>query len=171
MADGIMGHLGKDLRVCLLNLGGGLIKRQATLCQKVMILTKMAVWSLFSVYSSGPEEKPLWPHSWADISKAINQRGYAFVCPVPSSDGLPLWRGWMRREAERCTKVKAWHLVIQKWGTGVPSGCSASQKPGHIVVVAVDTKLEQNVSAVQQFFYFFSETQMWWWLCALFKNK
>lgn len=167
-----MGHLGKDFRMHLLNWGGWVIKRQATLCQKVMILTKMAVWSLFSVvYSSGPEEKPLWPHSWADISSAINQWGSAFVCPLLSSDGLPLWRGWMRREVERCAKAKAWHLVIQKWGTGVPSGCSASQEQGHIVVVAVDTKLDQNASAVQQIFCCFCEQWQQWQKITWTKRK
>lgn len=105
-----------------------------------MIFPEMAVWLLCSVvYSSRRTEKPLWPHSWSDISVAINQWGSGFVCPLLSPDGLPLGREWMRREVERRAKVKSWHLVIQRWGTGIPSGCSASQQHVHIVVVAVDT--------------------------------
>lgn len=87
------------------------------------------------------------------ISLAINQWGSVFVCPPLSPDGLPLWREWMRLEAERRAKVKVWHLVIQGWGTGAPSGCSASQQLGHIVVVAADTsQITAKCKAVQQIF-------------------
>ncbi len=85
------------------------------------------------------------------ISLAINQWGSVFVCPPLSPDGLPLWREWMRLEAERRVKVKVWHLVFRDEGQAHhPAALRPSSLATSLLLLRILHKLQQNALAVQQ---------------------